>query len=42
MATKETILSVENLHVRFHTLDGVVEAVKGINLQSRRVRPSPW
>jgi ABC-type microcin C transport system duplicated ATPase subunit YejF len=33
MAAKETILSVENLHVRFHTLDGVVEAVKGINME---------
>ncbi|WP_119272590.1 ABC transporter ATP-binding protein [Taklimakanibacter deserti] len=33
MSTKETILSVEDLHVRFRTLDGVVDAVKGINMQ---------
>jgi ABC-type microcin C transport system duplicated ATPase subunit YejF len=32
MASSETILSAENLHIRFHTLDGVVNAVKGINL----------
>ncbi|MGE0238858.1 MAG: ATP-binding cassette domain-containing protein, partial [Parvibaculaceae bacterium] len=32
MTAKETILSVENLHVRFRTLDGMVEAVKGINI----------
>ncbi len=32
MASNEIILSAENLHVRFHTLDGVVEAVKGINM----------
>jgi oligopeptide transport system ATP-binding protein len=35
MAAKETILSVENLRVRFRTLDGMVEAVKGINMQVR-------
>src|SRR5437773_12203023 len=32
MASDETILSVEGLHVRFHTLDGIVDAVKGINM----------
>ena len=32
MATAETILSVKDLHVRFDTLDGTVDAVKGINL----------
>ncbi|MGE0004155.1 MAG: ABC transporter ATP-binding protein [Parvibaculaceae bacterium] len=32
MTARETILSVENLHVRFRTLDGVVEAVKGIDM----------
>src|SRR5215470_9614938 len=35
MAAKETILSVEQLHVRFRTLDGVVEAVKGIDMEVR-------
>jgi ABC-type microcin C transport system duplicated ATPase subunit YejF len=28
----ETILAIENLKVRFRTLDGVVDAVKGVNL----------
>ena len=32
MANPETILSVKDLHVRFDTLDGTVDAVKGINL----------
>ncbi|TIM86159.1 MAG: ATP-binding cassette domain-containing protein, partial [Mesorhizobium sp.] len=32
MDTSETILSVKDLRVRFRTLDGVVEAVKGINI----------
>src|SRR6186997_885623 len=32
MAKPETILSVKDLHVRFDTLDGTVNAVKGINL----------
>jgi oligopeptide transport system ATP-binding protein len=32
MATPETILSVKDLRVRFRTLDGAVEAVKGINI----------
>ncbi|MER9754830.1 ABC transporter ATP-binding protein [Mesorhizobium sp. M0166] len=32
MAASETILSVKDLRVRFRTLDGVVEAVKGINI----------
>ncbi|MER8829425.1 ABC transporter ATP-binding protein [Mesorhizobium sp. M0938] len=32
MAAPETILSVKDLRVRFRTLDGVVEAVKGINI----------
>src|SRR5258707_2453765 len=32
MDASETILSVKNLHVRFRTLDGAVEAVKGINI----------
>ncbi|TIV24828.1 MAG: ATP-binding cassette domain-containing protein, partial [Mesorhizobium sp.] len=32
MAT-ETILSVKDLRVRFQTLDGTVEAVKGINIK---------
>ena len=32
MTAKETILSVENLGVRFRTLDGMVDAVKGINM----------
>ena len=38
MAETETILSVKDLQVRFRTLDGMVEAVKGINLacQCRR------
>src|SRR5262249_18711105 len=35
MTAKQTILSVENLRVRFRTLDGVVDAVKGINMQVR-------
>ena len=49
--TIQTILSVENLHVRFRTLDGVVDAVKGINMHVKagetvavdvtRVSPSP-
>ncbi|TIP38404.1 MAG: ATP-binding cassette domain-containing protein, partial [Mesorhizobium sp.] len=29
----ETILSVKDLRVRFQTLDGTVEAVKGINIK---------
>lgn len=32
MAASETILRVKDLRVRFRTLDGVVEAVKGINI----------
>ncbi|OBQ60193.1 ABC transporter ATP-binding protein [Mesorhizobium erdmanii] len=32
MATPETILNVKDLRVRFRTLDGAVEAVKGINI----------
>ncbi|CAN7431443.1 ABC transporter ATP-binding protein [Mesorhizobium amorphae] len=32
MGTAETILSVKDLRVRFRTLDGAVEAVKGINI----------
>ncbi|ANT50634.1 ABC transporter ATP-binding protein [Mesorhizobium amorphae] len=32
MGTPETILSVKDLRVRFRTLDGAVEAVKGINI----------
>ena len=32
MAAPETILSVKDLRVRFRTLDGTVEAVKGINI----------
>src|SRR5439155_23779590 len=32
MASDETFRSVEGLHVRFHTLDGIVDAVKGINM----------
>jgi oligopeptide transport system ATP-binding protein len=32
MANSETILSVKDLHVRFDTLDGTVDAVKGVNL----------
>ncbi|MER9458253.1 ABC transporter ATP-binding protein [Mesorhizobium sp. M0478] len=32
METPETILSVKDLRVRFRTLDGAVEAVKGINI----------
>ncbi|MBZ9808791.1 MULTISPECIES: ABC transporter ATP-binding protein [unclassified Mesorhizobium] len=32
MDTAETILSVKDLRVRFRTLDGAVEAVKGINI----------
>ncbi|QPC94073.1 ABC transporter ATP-binding protein [Mesorhizobium sp. INR15] len=32
MDTPETILSVKDLRVRFRTLDGAVEAVKGINI----------
>ncbi|RUU31358.1 ABC transporter ATP-binding protein [Mesorhizobium sp. M6A.T.Ce.TU.016.01.1.1] len=32
MDASETILSVRDLRVRFRTLDGVVEAVKGINI----------
>ena len=33
MAATETILSVKDLRVRFQTLDGTVEAVKGINIK---------
>ncbi|WP_421913861.1 ABC transporter ATP-binding protein [Mesorhizobium sp.] len=32
MAAPETILSVKDLRVRFRTLDGAVDAVKGINI----------
>ncbi|RUU19460.1 ATP-binding cassette domain-containing protein, partial [Mesorhizobium sp. M6A.T.Ca.TU.002.02.2.1] len=32
MDASETILNVKDLRVRFRTLDGVVEAVKGINI----------
>jgi ABC-type microcin C transport system duplicated ATPase subunit YejF len=32
MAGAETILSVKDLKVRFRTLDGLVEAVKGVNI----------
>jgi ABC-type microcin C transport system duplicated ATPase subunit YejF len=33
MNTPETVLAVNDLRVRFRTLDGVVDAVKGINLR---------
>ncbi|MDX8491534.1 ABC transporter ATP-binding protein [Mesorhizobium sp. VK22B] len=33
MTASETILSVRDLRVRFQTLDGTVEAVKGINIK---------
>jgi ABC-type microcin C transport system duplicated ATPase subunit YejF len=33
MTANDTILSVENLRVRFRTLDGMVDAVKGINME---------
>jgi len=33
MAASEPILSVKDLRVRFETLDGTVEAVKGINIK---------
>ncbi|RWG80096.1 MAG: ABC transporter ATP-binding protein [Mesorhizobium sp.] len=33
MTASETILSVKDLRVRFQTLDGTVEAVKGINIK---------
>ncbi len=33
MSDEAPILSITNLHVRFRTLDGVVEAVKGIELK---------
>jgi ABC-type microcin C transport system duplicated ATPase subunit YejF len=33
MSTPETVLAVHDLRVRFRTLDGVVDAVKGINLR---------
>ena len=33
MGTPETVLDVRDLRVRFRTLDGVVDAVKGISLQ---------
>lgn len=32
MAAAETVLNVRDLKVRFRTLDGAVEAVKGINI----------
>ena len=32
MSSRETILSVKDLRVGFRTLDGTVEAVKGVNL----------
>ncbi|WP_292541690.1 ATP-binding cassette domain-containing protein, partial [Mesorhizobium sp.] len=35
MAAAETILDVRDLRVRFRTLDGAVEAVKGININVR-------
>ena len=33
MGTSETVLDVKDLRVRFRTLDGVVDAVKGINIR---------
>src|SRR5262245_39330066 len=33
MAENETILSVKDLKVRFRTLDGAVEAVKGVDIR---------
>jgi oligopeptide transport system ATP-binding protein len=33
MTARETILSVDKLNVRFRTLDGMVEAVKGIDME---------
>jgi ABC-type microcin C transport system duplicated ATPase subunit YejF len=33
MGTSETVLDVRDLRVRFRTLDGVVDAVKGINVK---------
>ncbi len=41
MSTPETVLSVNDLRVRFRTLDGIVDAVKGINLTSVPAKPSP-
>ena len=37
----EPVLSVRNLNVRFRTGDGILHAVKGIDLDVAPGRPSP-
>ncbi len=35
---KETILSVNNLHVDFHTYAGEVKAIRDVNFELKKVR----
>ena len=37
----EPVLTVRNLNVRFRTGDGILHAVKGIDLDVERAKPSP-
>ena len=36
--TKETILSVKNLHVNFHTYAGEVKAIRDVNFDLKKVK----
>ena len=35
---KETILSVKNLHVNFHTYAGDIKAIRDVNFDLKKVR----
>ncbi|WP_027633777.1 ABC transporter ATP-binding protein [Clostridium hydrogeniformans] len=36
MSTKDTLIKIDNLHINFETVDGVVKAVNGVNLELKK------
>lgn len=39
---KDMILDIKDLVVHYETDDGIVEAVNGIDIHWKKVRPSVW
>lgn len=37
----ENLLEVKNLHITFHTYAGKVQAVRGVNFEVKKGKPSP-